>query len=166
MKKVFILIGPKGSGKTFIGKIIEKRLNILFVMIEDIFRKIQSKHITSRENIIKGYHEVEVTIESILSENESVCFESTGLAKEFWLLVDNLKKKYEVRLISVFAPLDICLDRIQKRNSLVHISISMEDIRKLNQASADLQFKSALQIDTSKVSEDEIVDLFKPLTIR
>ena len=36
VKTVYILVGPKGSGKTFIGNALEDRLGILFIRVEKL----------------------------------------------------------------------------------------------------------------------------------
>lgn len=37
MKTVYLLIGPKGSGKSYIGNLIENELGIKFLNVEEFF---------------------------------------------------------------------------------------------------------------------------------
>jgi shikimate kinase len=40
-KIVYLLIGPKGSGKSFIGTLMDERLGIRFIRVENISKKVK-----------------------------------------------------------------------------------------------------------------------------
>ena len=44
VKTVYILVGPKGSGKTFIGNALEDRLGILFIRVEKLLIEYVEKN--------------------------------------------------------------------------------------------------------------------------
>lgn len=60
MKTIFILIGAKGSGKSYVGRLIEKNLGIKFMLTEKIFLKIQNfRDISDKSFLKEGYETVE-----------------------------------------------------------------------------------------------------------
>ena len=48
VKTVYILVGPKGSGKTFIGNALEDRLGILFIRVEKLLIEYVEKNGTTK----------------------------------------------------------------------------------------------------------------------
>jgi shikimate kinase len=84
MKTLFILMGLKGSGKTFIGKLIENKFNIAFLRVENIFKNIKTDRHFSDENYIKeGFTLLEKEIRTRFEKADALIMESTGLTDEF-----------------------------------------------------------------------------------
>ena len=47
MNKVYVLVGPKGSGKSYVGRLLEREFGIEFLSIEEIFVKLQRKGVST-----------------------------------------------------------------------------------------------------------------------
>ena len=58
MKQVIILIGLKGSGKTYIGRLMQEELGINFFCVEDVWKTLKSERLTD-EYIREGFSSVE-----------------------------------------------------------------------------------------------------------
>ena len=122
MKTIFILIGPKGSGKSYIGKLIEKNLSIRFLRVEPLFMKIKGNRDNIDESYIKeGFKLLESEIHHCLIKEDNVIIEQTGAADYFNQFLENLESKFIVKLIKIYSPLDMCNKRIKKRDSNRHI---------------------------------------------
>lgn len=159
-KIVYVLIGPKGSGKSHVGRLLEKELNISFLPIEAIFVGLQKTGISTPAIQEQGYAMVEARVLEILVTKQAVSFELTVLTPASKNLLTRLGRQTQVELIQVYAPPDICLIRIRNRDQASHIEISEERIIEINRISASQQIDVRLQIDTSQLNEAQILEQF------
>lgn len=167
-KTVYILIGPKGSGKTYIGQLLEKELDIRFLAVEPIFMSIKGqRHNTDEDFIREGFELVEEAIDKSLEYHNGISFEATGATPLFKDLVNKLRRKYTVMLVRFRAPLALCLERIKTRDASLQIPVSEELIEKVNRLSDTADFDYTLTIDNSGTStgasDREIIDSFKTI---
>lgn len=162
-KQIYIFIGPKGSGKSYLGNLIERELDIKNLNAENIFKSLQSSGITTEENIIKAYKRIEEEIDSHLITAGGITFETTGIADEFWALYNRLKKKYIVKLISVYAPENLCIERIKQRNNKEHIAVDEASIRQVYLLCCNLEYEANLRVFTVNLNAEKFVEEFKSL---
>lgn len=165
MKTLYILIGLKGSGKTYIGKLIEDKFSIPFVRVENIFKNIKRDRHYSDENYIKeGFTLLEKEIRMRFETADALIMESTGLTDEFMQMLESLKKDFSVKLIRIEAEPELCLKRVRERDSKDHINVSNADVEKINELAMKIRFEYDLVIDNNIKTEKEILnDLFKNL---
>jgi shikimate kinase len=74
-KTVVMLIGPKGSGKTHIGTVLEKRKGIKFLRVEPIWLRLSEGE--------DGWFAVERQIANCFSYSNLVVIESLGGSEGF-----------------------------------------------------------------------------------
>ena len=55
-QKIYLLLGQKGSGKSFIGAIMEKRFGITFIRVEDWAKQIKKDRAVDDEVYLKEGH--------------------------------------------------------------------------------------------------------------
>jgi predicted ABC-type ATPase len=167
-KKVFILVGPKGSGKTHIGMLLEKEFELKFLNVEKMgLENIPKSNLTGEDLIKEGFHLEEKEIDRILLNEDFVSFENTGAHDYFYVVLERLRTKYIVDLIRIFSPLDTCDSRIKRRDASAHIPVSDEMIKAINQRAATVDLEWSLVIDNSEeLSDEKIVDLFRKLLQR
>ena len=161
-KTLFILIGPKGSGKTHIGTLVQQELGIVFIRIEDLWVKLKEERF-SNEYLRKGFSQVEKEINNKFKETNTLIVESTAASTEFHNLLSRLKANYEVKLIQIIAPLDLCLERIKKRDQSIHIAVSEAQIEEINRISSSADLPFDLTIKNDKTTDDEIIKKFSSL---
>ena len=133
MSTVYVLIGPKGSGKSYVGRLLEREFGITFLSIEDIFIKLQSKDVSTPDVQDRGYKIVEEQIGGMLDQGESVSFEITVLTPASKTLLSRLELRAHIERVQIFAPPELCLERIRTRDSARHIEISEEKIAEINE---------------------------------
>lgn len=76
-KTVFILIGPKGSGKSHVGTILEKYFCIPFLNVDQLgLENIPKSKLLGEDLIKEGFHFEEAKIAEILQTKDSVAFEA------------------------------------------------------------------------------------------
>ena len=157
-KVVFALIGPKGSGKTHIGTLLETRCGVKFLSVEKMgLENIPKSKLTGDDLIKEGFHLEEKEIDRISSTEDAVSFENTGAHEYFYVVLERLRSKYEVKLVRVFSPLEACFTRIKQRDAGAHIPVSDEMIRLINEKASKVDLKWHLTIDNSDLPSDEVI---------
>lgn len=155
-KKVFILVGCKGSGKTHIGSLVSKHMEMHFLRVEPIWLSLKTG-----EN---GWEKVESTIDQLLQEHDSVMIESLGLSSGFEKMRTSLSGKYDVKYIRVVADLDTCLQRVSTRDASEHIPVSDDKVLEYNKMAATVELDWSLTIDNNgPASEVDILQAMKRL---
>lgn len=148
MKNIlYILIGPKGSGKTYIGRQIEHLTGIKFLHVESLWLQLADGE--------DGWDRVEREIDNIFIQYDKVVIESLGAGEGFNRMYASLKAKYEVKLIKVETDLDECLQRVKNRDSVDHIPVSDEKVREYNRIAAGVNHPWNAIIDNNGPATDE-----------
>lgn len=148
MRKIlYILIGPKGAGKTYIGSKVNKNTDIKFLRVEPIWLKL-----APGEN---GWERVEKEIEQEFQQHSRVMIESLGAGEGFNRMYSSLKNKYEVKLVKVYADLKECLRRVRTRDNSEHIPVSDEKVEEYNKIAASINHPWDAVIDNNTPATDE-----------
>jgi predicted ABC-type ATPase len=159
MPRLYLLIGPKGSGKTYIGTLVQQHTSIRFIRVEPIWLQLQPDE--------DGWKKVEATIDGVFRFNDEVMIESLGAGAGFQGLYQALAAKYPIRLIRVFADLDTCLERVRTRNSSEHIPVSDDKVVEYNRIAATVSYDWDLEIDNNGPAPDaEILTAIRTLQQR
>ena len=161
MNKVYVLVGPKGSGKSYVGRLLEREFGIEFLSIEEIFVKLQGKGVSSLDVQERGYKIVEECVSEILAKGYAVSFEITVFMPASRNLLNRLELQAQLEIIQVYAPLELCLERIKNRDETKHIEISEEKIAEINKLSVNQHLASKFRIDTSEMNDEEILEQFR-----
>lgn len=138
---LYMLIGPKGAGKTSIGMLVDRHTDIKFIRVESVWLSLAPD-----EN---GWRKVEETIDRAFEAHDKVMVESLGVGEDFRQFHASLAAKYSIRLIRVFADPDTCLTRVRSRNSADHIAISDDQIMEYNTIAAQATYAWDLEIDNN-----------------
>lgn len=160
---LIILIGPKGSGKSHIGRVLEKRLGVHFFDVEPLWMDYyaQCKQIGKKPLVSEGIEKVHPRIAEALGDHEHVCIETTGASTEIAEALLSLGRATGLFLVRVHAPLEVCLQRITRRDQTNQIPMDSDSIRKVHALSEALQLHADIEIENHDLTEDEIVELFK-----
>jgi shikimate kinase len=146
-KTLHILIGPKGSGKTYIGNRIEQLTGTRFLRVEPLWLQL-----TVGEN---GWDRVEREIDGLFDKHDKVIIESLGAGDGFNQMYASLKDKYEVKLIKIEANLEDCLRRVKTRNSADHVPVSDDKVWEYNRIAASVDHPWDTVTDNNGPATDE-----------
>jgi shikimate kinase len=157
MKQIlYMLIGPKGAGKTYIGVLVNQYTDITFLRVEPIWVSLQPGE--------DGWKKVESIIDMMFKSHEKVMIESLGAGEGFRGFHASLAKKYLIKMIHIFADLDICLARVKNRNNIDHIAVSDDKVMEYNQIATSVTYNWALEIDNNGPAPDaEIIQAMRNL---
>lgn len=155
-KVLYMLIGPKGAGKTYIGTLVNQHTNIVFIRVEPIWLSLNPGE--------DGWKKVESIIDTTFQTHQRVMIESLGAGEGFRQFYAALVQKYPIKLIRVYADLDTCLARVQNRDSTDHIAVSDDKVMEYNKIAANVTYDWALEIDnTHPRSDNEIIAAIQSL---
>lgn len=147
-----ILVGPKGSGKTTIGKVLaEAGTHIVFLEVEKIFLQVMHEYGSAVDNVFKKVHEtIDAQILQLLSTHTTVIIESLGLGapgKSMDTFLEHYKQLFnKVFLVRVQCPLEICLDRCKNRNKTDQVLLDLERIKSYNEQAAKVKLQWDLEL--------------------
>lgn len=158
-----LLVGPKGSGKSHIGRVLERALGVRFCHVEPRWMAYHAEcRAAGREPVIaEGIARVHPTIAEELRESEHLCVETTGASPEILNDLLSLASPSETLLVRVAAPLELCLERIRERDRTHQIPMDPDGIRTVYERSVAADLSSALTLENTALSEEEIVDAFR-----
>jgi FkbM family methyltransferase len=161
MKEAFLLVGPIAVGKSYVGKLIEKRFDIPFFEYEDIFIKEQKEN---PEGYLKRAEPLaEAAILEFLDKKGRICLENTMSRPYAFEILKKLQLVADVRLIYVDSPLKVTLERLEQRPKSDHVEWSKEEIADTYEKAKNLGLKYDLVLDNSTASDDELVSKLSPV---
>lgn len=149
VKTLYMLIGPKGAGKTYIGTFIGQRTTIRFLPVEPIWLALKPGE--------DGWQTVAAMIDDLFVHYDNVMIESLGAGEPFQHFYAGLAERYVVKLIRVHADLDTCLARVRKRNQANQIPIPEERVTAYNKIAAAVVYDWAAEIDNNGPATDEAI---------
>ena len=162
VKQVIMLIGLKGSGKTYIGSLMQKQFGIRFFRVENIWRSLKSERF-SKEYILEGMGLVEYEIDTLLTREDKIIIESTGITDYFKSFLDRLKSKYGIKLVKIRTSPETCIKRVKSRDGSIHIPVSDDILDQINREALEVEMKYDLIIDNEKTSDREILNKLKKI---
>lgn len=149
-KTLYMLIGPKGSGKTYIGQLVENQTDISFLRIENIWLALKPN-----EN---GWFKVEEAIDTEFTKCGKVMIENLGAGNEFDKFRKSLDSKYNLKIIRVKTDLKTCLYRVKNRCGEDHIPVSDSKVEEYNEIASKVELNWSLEIDNNgPASDTEII---------
>ncbi|HEU4323651.1 MAG TPA: hypothetical protein VFS21_10930 [Roseiflexaceae bacterium] len=148
-KQLLMLIGPKGAGKTYIGTLLGRRTDILFISVEPIWLALASGE--------DGWEAVERAIDAAFRTRDRVMIESLGAGDGFRRFHAALAQKYPITMIRVAAGLDTCMQRVRTRDSAAQIAVPDEKVAEYNAIAAQVRYDWALEIDNDPPAPDEAI---------
>ena len=142
---VVILVGPKGAGKSTIGRQLSRASGVVFVDVEAIFRQLADP-----ADVAAGYRQVAQEVEARLRQGAIATLEITGAAPQSEALIERLRERSHVLLVRLLAPVDLCWSRVTSRDASRHLPASEELVRRVHAVSEALSWKFDLTIDTAQ----------------
>lgn len=156
---LLMLVGLKGVGKTFIGSVLEKYLDVKFLRIEPIFLEVMRLEPELQGIALeqRGFQIVLTELDRLAQQYSILCIESTGCALTFSELLTALRQGFRVLLIRVKAPLNTCIERVMTRDTSAHIPVSDHRLREINERALLVELPWDLEIDNSELQDEAVI---------
>jgi len=158
-KKNLILIGMMGSGKSTIGSLLSKKLNIKFIDIDNVLEndskmKIAEIFEKKGENFFRNLEE-KITLKVLNSTNNVISLGGGGFINEK-IRKEVLKNNFSFWLN---CNAQILLNRIKnKKKRPIAFNLSEDELRKLIEKRAKMYSKAQFKINCHKLKKTEIVN--------
>jgi shikimate kinase len=164
-KTVYLLIGPKGCGKTTLGGMLEASLGLPFLRVEPLLMAHVAVAAATSEGLEHdGYDIEEAALDELLGEHDEVLTDATGSSPHLARFLRRLRSRYAVKLIRVRCPLDECLRRVRARDDAEQFDVPEERVRMINAASERLELDWDLELDNAgPLSTDTLCEQFGTL---
>ena len=163
MKSVILFIGPKGSGKTTIGKQVAKNLDAVFLDVEKLLIDYAKKNSIHSSAIPKHGFDIEFNkIKDILSKDNIVVAEATGSSEFLSEHINNIEKSYQLIPIKIECSFEVCMNRIKNRGHINNFKVKEEDIIRIFEKTRLLELDWAHRINTTTTYD--ISDLCAKIT--
>jgi hypothetical protein len=146
-KTLFMLIGPKGSGKTHIGTLVDQHTDIVFLLVEPIWLSLKPDE--------DGWKKVSAIIDAKFQEQDKLMIESLGIGEGFGKFHASLAEKYSIKMIRVYANFDTCFTRVKTRNNAEHISVSDNKVTEFNKLASAVTYHWDLEINNNDLTPDK-----------
>ena len=146
-KTLFMLVGPKGSGKTHIGTLVNQHTDIAFLRVEPIWLGLKPNE--------DGWNKVEAVIDAMFQKQDKVMIESLGIGEGFGKFHASLAEKYSIKMIRVYADLETCFTRVKTRNNVEHIAVSDVKVAEFNKTASAVTYNWDLEIDNNNPASDK-----------
>lgn len=140
-KILYMLIGPKGAGKTHIGTVVQQHTDIAFLRVELIWLGLQPGE--------DGWKKVEAAVNTMFRTHDKVMIESLGAGEGFRGFYAALVGKYTIKMIRVYADWDTCLSRVKNRSNVDQIAVSIDKVAEYNQIATSMQYDWDLEINNN-----------------
>lgn len=151
-----MLIGPKGSGKTHIGELVDQHTDIAFLSVEPLWLTLKPNE--------DGWKKVKTFIDAMFRKHDKVMIESLGAGEAFSKFYASLARKYAIKMIRVYANLETCFSRVKTRNAAQHIPVADDKITEYNKIAADVHHNWDLEIDNdSPVADTDIIEAIQSI---
>jgi shikimate kinase len=160
---LIILIGPKGSGKSHIGRLLERELGVHFFHVEPHWMAFQDecRKTGIEPDIPTGIRRIHPLIADALAKHSFVCVETTGASNEILDDLLSFGEHGQQLLVNVRAPLSLCLNRIAERDPTEQIPLSPAEIEKVHALSSAVALPFDIVLENTSLDEDEILASFR-----
>lgn len=157
-KIIYLLIGFKGSGKSFIGTLMEEQFNIKFLRVEDWAKDVKmGRQIFDETYLMDVFQAIEAGIRIALVQHSKIVFESTGLTNYFDQMLESLKNEFKVITIEVQADNNLCLNRVMTRDQSIHINVSDDQVKEINKKVQEKNIKTDFYLDNNNKKAEELI---------
>jgi shikimate kinase len=164
-RMLILLVGPKGSGKSHVGRILERELGVHFFHVEPLWMRYREACLEAdREaTVAEGIAAVHPQLRAAVREHPHVCVETTGASPDILTDLMSLAPRADTLIVRMTSPLSVCLERIARRDPTHQIPVDLATCREIYELSTALELDADLVFDNLDLRDEQIVAAISPL---
>lgn len=156
---LFLLVGPKGTGKSHVGRLLERTHGIRFFHVEPLWMQFNAacRDAGRSGSIAEGLLAVLPAVRDALAADPHVSVETTGASAEILEALLGLAGPAATFVIRVRAPLSTCLERIARRDPTHQIPMEEERIREVYRLGEECAIACDVELRNEALADAEIL---------
>ena len=168
-KKIIAVVGAMGSGKSTFCKALLQQLGTYHLVCLDDIRNQKFEDLLEKEHDFLEWEKkiAAITLKSI-EEHDQIIYESTGSTRVFAKVLQEAKvKKWEIFMVNIKCPYEICLSQHRAREETGHFHIIPQYKKERTpEESVEIHLKAIakldpdLELDSTQLSPDQMVMQF------
>ncbi len=146
---ILVLVGPKGSGKTTLGRFLEGEPGVHFLEVEAIAKSVLSEMggVIDEHYASRAFEAIAERVEQISGQYRIIVIETTGASEETPAFLGRLARAHEVSLVRVRARAETCAERIRTRDQSRQVDVTPELIAKMHERTEALSLNWDFELD-------------------
>lgn len=163
---IVVLIGPKGAGKTTLGRMLERPPDVRFLEVEAIAQRVLAAmgNVIDERYARRAFEAIAAQVELMAAAPGVIILETTGASEETPRFLDTLRQRHELRLVRVNARAETCATRIAERDPSRQVQVSPELVRLMHERTEALKLTWDLElINDPPLSREHVERAFAPL---
>jgi len=164
-RMLIVLVGPKGSGKTHIGRFLERTFGVHFFHVEPFWMAYHAECAAcgASPTVEAGMAKIRPLLAEAISGHHHVCVETTGASGEIVAGLMGLAPRSEILVVRVRVPLNVCLERIAGRDPTDQVPMDLESVRAIHQLSESLELSADIEIENTDPDDSHVARSFARL---
>lgn len=163
---VVVLVGPKGSGKSTVGRSVATAFGGTFIEVEATAKRVleRSGGVIDEAYAKRAFEAIAAEIDAAAERASWVVFETTGASAETGGFLERLGRRHRLRLVRLRARAETCAARIAARDPTRQIAVDDALVRQMHAASERFEAAWDLDLDNdSPLGPGALVEAFRPL---
>lgn len=164
--RVIVLIGPKGSGKTTIGRILEQNPRVHFLEVELIAKQILAERggVIDEEYASQVFSEIRTALDLVARDHDTVVIETTGASEHTPEFLQSLRRQYDSKFVRVHSDAQTRARQIAERDSSRQVAVPEDLIRQMHLRTQALELEWDLELENDPpLTKRQVLDGFSPL---
>ena len=159
--RIVVLVGPKGSGKTTLGRFFASEPGVHFLEVEAIAKRVLEEmgRIIDEEYARHAFDAIARETERISGQYRALVIETTGASEQTPRFLDALRLHHSLYLVRVRASVQTCARRIRERDPSRQVDVSAELIREMHERTEALNLDWDLELQNDPpLTRDRVVE--------
>jgi shikimate kinase len=165
-KQLLVLVGPKGSGKTTLGRMLEQRLSARFVHVERVAQRVLAEcgGVADERYARRAQRAVLDELAVQAADSELLVIESSGASGETRSFFATLRERYELLFVRVHAQRATCDARLAEREQASQVHVPPELIARMYELSNHVSLPWDLELDNDTgLDARSVAEAVRPL---
>jgi predicted kinase len=160
---LIVLVGPKGSGKSHIGRLLERAFGVRFLHVERLWMQYyaECERVGRPPDIAEGIGQIHPRIAEAILGDRHVCVETTGASQEILEGLLSLAPVHERIVVRVTAPLELCQERIALRDPSHQIPVPPDVVKRIFRMSLSAPAEADLTLENVGLSDSALIQHFR-----